>query len=88
MPIMLTVLSEYVAIRRASFPAIPPFTPLSTRDEFVLCLCSETQYVMSVLHCLYLRPSIVTVALSGGVLPFPSRTADVGVGQYFAYICR
>ena len=52
-----------MAIRRTSFPAISPSDPLSTNDELVLCLCSDTLYVMCILHCRYLIPSIVTVVL-------------------------
>ena len=70
-PTILTVLSEHVVIQQTSLPAILPFASLSTNNELVLYLCSDTLYVMCVLHCMYLIPSIVTVALLVDVgLPF------------------
>ena len=52
-----------MVIRRTSFPTIPPFSPLSTNEELLLCVCSDTVYVVCVLHYMYLIMSIVTVSL-------------------------
>ena len=53
-PIILTVLSEHIAIQLTSFRVIPPVFPSSTSKELVLYLCTDTLYTVCALHCLYL----------------------------------
>ena len=58
-------------MRQKTLPAIPPLAHLSTSDDPVLCLRTDTLYVLYMLHCLYLMPSIVTVvSLLGTDLSF------------------
>ena len=45
-------------INRTSLPAMPPFAPLSTREEVCECWCSETRYVLWVLTLRYVDPLI------------------------------
>ena len=60
---LLIVLSEHVVIRKTSSPAMLPLAPLSINDDDGLRVWLDTLYVLCILYCLYLMPSIVTVAL-------------------------